>query len=305
MLRTTNNYYLVYEYCNGGTLSEYIKAKKRLTEDEAVKIFLQIRSAFETLSAENILHRDLKPTNILFHNGVIKVADFGFCKELMKDTDMTQTMVGSPIYMAPEVLKGLIYDSRADIWSMGVILYEMLYGICPYEESSIPKLVTLIDNTMLKFNPAIKVSENIKNLIKRTLTIKYRDRISPVELIKYPIDGDFSLNNASNAENLHFKEVCKFVRKNILYLAESIELLISYSEDLLYLRLCYLTYKIMSSFMKETNKGSSYWEMLKIQNSEEKWEYIYENEGNALKPFAEQLREALVKTDSETVETKI
>ena len=86
------------------------------------------------------------------------MADFGFCKELLKETDMTQTMVGSPIYMAPEVLKGLIYDSRADIWSMGVILYEMLYGICPYEESSIPKLVSLIDNNILKFPPDIKVS---------------------------------------------------------------------------------------------------------------------------------------------------
>lgn len=140
---------------------------------------MQLRSAFETLNAENILHRDLKPTNILFHNGVIKVADFGFCKELMKETDMTQTMVGSPIYMAPEVLKGLIYDSRADIWSLGVILYEMLYGICPYEESSIPKLVSLIDNTILRFPSEVKVSDNIKNLIKRMLTIKYRDRLSP------------------------------------------------------------------------------------------------------------------------------
>lgn len=97
----------------------------------------------------------------------------------MKETDMTQTMVGSPIYMAPEVLKGLIYDSRADIWSLGVILYEMLYGICPYEESSIPKLVSLIDNTILRFPSEVKVSDNIKNLIKRMLTIKYRDRLSP------------------------------------------------------------------------------------------------------------------------------
>ena len=123
MLRTANNYYLVYEFCNGGTLAELIKSKTRLTQQETIVIFLQLRNAFEALYSENILHRDLKPTNILFHNGVIKLADFGFCKELLKENDMTQTMVGSPIYMAPEVLKGLIYDIRADIWSLGVILY--------------------------------------------------------------------------------------------------------------------------------------------------------------------------------------
>ena len=68
------------------------------------------------------MHRDLKPTNILFHNGVVKVADFGFCKEMMNN-ELTQTMVGSPIYMAPEVLKGSVYDNRADVWSLGVIFY--------------------------------------------------------------------------------------------------------------------------------------------------------------------------------------
>lgn len=101
MLRTANNYYLVYEYCNGGTLDELLKKKKFLTEAEALKMFVQILDAFKVLFREKILHRDLKPSNILFHDGVLKLADFGFCKELMDDNSMAQTMVGSPIYMAP------------------------------------------------------------------------------------------------------------------------------------------------------------------------------------------------------------
>ena len=58
----------------------------------------------------------------MIHNGKYKIADFGFCKEMMNN-ELTQTMVGSPIYMAPEVLKGSVYDNRAEIWSLGVILY--------------------------------------------------------------------------------------------------------------------------------------------------------------------------------------
>jgi serine/threonine protein kinase len=82
MLRTANNYYLIYEYCNGGTLADLLEKKKFLSETEALKIFAQMIEAFKVLVHESILHRDLKPSNILFHNGVLKLADFGFCKEL-------------------------------------------------------------------------------------------------------------------------------------------------------------------------------------------------------------------------------
>lgn len=101
MLRTTNNVYLIYEYCNGGTLEDIIKKKGMLKEDEALELFRQIINAFKTLVKENILHRDLKPSNILMHDNVLKIADFGFCKTLFSESDLTQTMVGSPIYMAP------------------------------------------------------------------------------------------------------------------------------------------------------------------------------------------------------------
>ena len=101
ILRTASNYYLVYEYCNGGTLEQLLKKKGVLPENEALEIFRQLLDAFRALLKENILHRDLKPANLLFHEGVLKVADFGFCKELMHRGQMTNTLIGSPMYMAP------------------------------------------------------------------------------------------------------------------------------------------------------------------------------------------------------------
>ena len=123
------------------------------------------------LNKYNIMHRDLKPDNIFFHNGNLKLGDFGFCKTLGREGDMTSTMLGSPIYMAPEVLRGEIYTSKADIWSLGVVLYEMLYGVCPFESNSIAKLISALDTTDLKFSDKINtVSSTTKNLLKRLLT---------------------------------------------------------------------------------------------------------------------------------------
>jgi serine/threonine protein kinase len=133
MLKTANNYYFVYEYCNEGTLEKVMQsyrntAEKVMPESKAISYFTQIVNAFKVLTKYNIMHRDLKPDNILMHNGVIKIGDFGFCKSLSSPEDMSKTMLGSPIYMAPEVLKGEIYTMKADIWSLGVVLYEMLIG---------------------------------------------------------------------------------------------------------------------------------------------------------------------------------
>jgi len=78
----------------------------------------------------------------------VKVADFGFCKALEGPNNMTKTMVGSPIYMAPEILKGIklinlgyTYSVKADIWSIGVVYFEMLFGFCPFEDSTITRLI--------------------------------------------------------------------------------------------------------------------------------------------------------------------
>lgn len=185
MLQTCNNVYLVYEFCNGGTLENQIQKKKFLQETEALQVFQQILNAFKSLIKENILHRDLKPSNILLHDGLIKVADFGFCKALLGPQDLTKTMVGSPIYMAPEILKGCNYSIKADIWSMGVVLFEMLFGYCPYEDRTIARLINQIDHKMLTIPKHInKISKKTEDLLRKLLVVDPRYRIEWSALLR-------------------------------------------------------------------------------------------------------------------------
>lgn len=82
MLKTKNNYYFVYEFCNGGTLMDILNKEHHLEESRALDIFRQLLEAFKVLNRLNIMHRDLKPENIFFSDNKVKLGDFGFCKGL-------------------------------------------------------------------------------------------------------------------------------------------------------------------------------------------------------------------------------
>ena len=92
------------------------------------------------------MHRDFKLPNILKHNGIIKIADFGFSK-MLGEENFASTMLGSPLNMAPEILGGKEYTNKADIWSIGVCFYEMLFGKNPYTAKSIAELLKKIKST--------------------------------------------------------------------------------------------------------------------------------------------------------------
>lgn len=152
---------------------------------KALLYFRDMLDAFKVLTKNHIMHRDLKPDNILLHNGVIKIADFGFCKSLKSPSDLAQTMLGSPIYMSPEVITGEPYTMKADIWSLGVVLYEMVYGKCPFQESSIAKLIQLLQTQDLEI--PFQVSEVVETLIKRMLVKDPAKRIDWADLFEYKI----------------------------------------------------------------------------------------------------------------------
>ena len=104
------------------------------------------------------MHRDLKLANLLKHNGNLKIADFGFCKILDNDQN-TDTMLGSPLNMvkywllkAPEILNGEKYDNRADIWSVGTVFYELLFGKPPFTANNIIDLIKNIKTKQIEIN---------------------------------------------------------------------------------------------------------------------------------------------------------
>nr|XP_040230722.1 serine/threonine-protein kinase ULK2 isoform X1 [Anopheles coluzzii] len=137
------NVFLVMEYCNGGDLADYLAVKGTLSED-TIRLFLgQLANAMKALYQADVVHRDLKPQNILLsHNCgkglpipskiTLKIADFGFAR-FLQDGNMAATLCGSPMYMAPEVIMSLQYDAKADLWSLGTIVFQCLTGKAPFQ----------------------------------------------------------------------------------------------------------------------------------------------------------------------------
>ncbi len=112
VLSSSNNHYFVMEYCSGGTLSSFLKKKGKLQEAEALQILIQMLKGYHEMLKLGIIHRDLKPENILIHEGVFKLADFGFSKCVDNfSKDLLKSLVGTPLYMSPQILQQQEYST--------------------------------------------------------------------------------------------------------------------------------------------------------------------------------------------------
>ncbi|WP_323702624.1 Stk1 family PASTA domain-containing Ser/Thr kinase [Mammaliicoccus sp. Dog046] len=176
-------YYLVMEYINGPTLKEYLCKEGKLSADEAVEMTLQILKGIAHAHHHRIIHRDIKPQNILMtENGTLKVLDFGIARAL-SETAMTETnhVMGSVQYLSPEQAKGQSTDESSDIYSIGIVLYELLTGHPPFNgETPVSVAIKHIQEelpSVRKERPS--VPQSIENIImkatRKEKSQRYRD----------------------------------------------------------------------------------------------------------------------------------
>lgn len=162
--------FIVMEMAGHGDLLEYVKLKGALDEEKSKGMFKQLTNAIEYLHNIDVVHRDLKCENLLLDvQNNIKVSDFGFSRK-MSQKDFSETFCGSAAYAAPEILKGIPYNGKSyDIWSMGVILYIMLCGKMPFDDSNISKMIKCQTEKKVGFSRSRKLSLESKELIHNIL----------------------------------------------------------------------------------------------------------------------------------------
>jgi len=186
---TTNHFYIITEFCNGGDLRGFFSnLKEPLKEKQARTILKDIIKGLEDLSKCKIIHRDLKPENILIHNNNFKIADFGLSKSVENfQYQILSSIVGSPLYMAPQVIREEHYTSKCDIWSLGVIYYEMLFGKSPWPATTVKELIRKTTTEGLKFPFHIFLTQMSKEFLKGCLVIDENLRFSLEDVINHPV----------------------------------------------------------------------------------------------------------------------
>ncbi|VDM45584.1 unnamed protein product [Toxocara canis] len=196
-VETPTHVFLVMEYCNGGDLGDYLQSKITLPEPTIQHFLVHIARAIEAINKKGIVHRDLKPQNLLLCNPsrrpnppasdlVVKLADFGFAR-FLDDGTMAATLCGSPMYMAPEVIMSLHYCAKADLWSIGTIIFQCLTGKAPFQAQTPQALKQFYErNKELRPNIPSYCTPLLKDLLLGLLKRNAKDRIEFEAFFAHP-----------------------------------------------------------------------------------------------------------------------
>ena len=191
------SYDLVMEYASNGSLFHYIRKYKGLNENKTFSLFIQVVNAINFMHSNDLIHRDIKPENILiFENNIIKLCDFGWCVKL--EGHQRGTFCGTTEYMSPELVNHQGYGKEIDVWSLGILLYEMIHGYSPFRPNK-PKfnekdVMENIKNHNLIFGKT--VSDECKRLIYHLLDPDINKR--------YTVEDIYNSDFVKKYEKLHY-----------------------------------------------------------------------------------------------------
>ncbi|XP_042425661.1 serine/threonine-protein kinase ATG1a isoform X2 [Zingiber officinale] len=185
-IQTEDKIFLVLEYCAGGDVADYLNRqgiRGRVSEDVARHFLRQLAEGLKVLRENNLIHRDLKPQNLLLstsdETAVLKIGDFGFARYLMPQ-GLADTFCGSPLYMAPEIIQDRKYDAKADLWSVGTILFQLVTGKLPFDGDTHRQLfMNIMASHELHFPEDVSLHPDCTHICKRLL------RRNPVERLSF------------------------------------------------------------------------------------------------------------------------
>lgn len=268
--RTSSDFYLVMEYCALGDLTFLIKRRQDLIENHpllktvfekfpppstshnglhrafVLNYLQQLASSLKFLRSKNLVHRDIKPQNLLlatplvnYHDSktfkelgfvgisslpILKIADFGFAR-FLPNTSLAETLCGSPLYMAPEILNYQKYNAKADLWSVGTVLYEMCCGRPPFKASNHLELYKKIKraNDIISFPQDCIVEPELQNLIFTLLTFDPVQRIGFQEFFDNKlVNEDLSEYEVDNSVSSELELKSRYVVQSNMFISEYI-----------------------------------------------------------------------------------
>ena len=201
--QTQNNFNIIMELCDTDLLVHLYERKDTFIAEEIKNIFSQLNNAFRKMSQNNILHRDLKLGNILIKftdeskkNFIPKLTDYGFSKELNNYNYAACTHLGTPATMAPEIMMNKPYNEKSDLWSVGIMMYQLYYREVPFEGNSENEILQQIQSNKYRKHPD---EPDLDDLINKLLVIDDKYRLSWNEYFNHPFfTGKTNINNEKN-----------------------------------------------------------------------------------------------------------
>jgi serine/threonine protein kinase len=203
--RVRGYYFLVMEYCGGGDLIHHLRSLDGGLSEDTIRQFMgQVGEGLKYLHSHQIVHRDLKPHNILLcgptESPTLKIADFGFAR-FLRPQDLAETICGSPIYMAPEVQFGIKYSANVDMWSLGVIIYEMITTKTPFPsvrtQYELSQELKTIGSKPISLPLSAQVSQELRELVSLLLTVDQERRMNLDQFLSHP----FMTSRSANPES--------------------------------------------------------------------------------------------------------